>query len=87
MYQLSFHRKVLKQLKKLPKDDRVKILKKIRQLRYNPMNFNLDIRPYYNAEKGWRIRAGNLRAIYTFDIKNKVIYIEYLGYRGSVYKK
>ena len=86
MYRLAFHQRTLKQLKRLPKRDKVKILKKINQLKNNPMNLNLNIRPYYNAQKSWRIRAGKLRAIYTFDTKKKIIFIEYLGYRGNIYR-
>ena len=87
MYKVSFHQRAFKQLKKLPKQDKIKILKKIKKLKNNPINPNLDIKPYYNTEKSWRVRAGSLRAIYTFDAKEKLIYIEYLGYRGSIYKK
>jgi len=86
MFQIVFHPRTLKQLNKLPKQDKTKILKKISQLKNNPTDPNLNIRPYYNTEKSWRIRAGNLRVIYHFNTAKKIIYIEYLGYRGKVYK-
>ena len=85
MYQISFHHRTDKKLKKLTQKDRKKILTKIYKLRKNPVNKNLDIKPYHNAQKSWHIRAGDLRAIYTFDSKEKIIHIEYLGFRGSIY--
>lgn len=87
MYKILYHKRALKQLQKLPKQDQIKIISAINRLQDNPMNFKLNIRPYYNTVRSWRIRTGNLRAIYTFDTKKEIIFIEYLGYRGSVYKK
>jgi len=87
MYKLFFHKRSLKQLKKLPKHEQKKILKKIKKLQENPTDFSLNIKPLHNTQNSWRVRADNLRAIYTFDRKQKIIYIEYLGYRGSIYKR
>jgi mRNA-degrading endonuclease RelE of RelBE toxin-antitoxin system len=86
MYQVFFHLRAEKQLQKLTKKDKLKISKKINKLAKNPKNKSLNIEPFYNTEKSWRIRAGNLRAIYTVNHTKKAIFIEYLGFRGSIYK-
>jgi len=33
-----------------------------------------------------RIRIGNLRVIYAYEVKEDIIYVDYLGPRGEIYK-
>ena len=87
MYKVFYHRRARKHLKKLPKADQIKIATKVSKLQLNPLNHELDIVRYQKAKKSWRVRTGNLRIIYTFNSKQKIILIEFLGYRGSIYKK
>jgi len=87
MYNIVFHKRVKKQLKKLPRIDQTKIAKAVKKLQQNPLNPLLNIKPYQKTKRTWRIRTGKLRTIYRFDSKKKTIYIEYIGYRGDVYKK
>lgn len=86
MYNVFYHRRVRKQFKRLPKAEQKKVAEKIKQLSLNPNSTQLNIAPYLEAQKSWRIRIGNLRVIYTFDKKSKTILVEYLGWRGGVYK-
>lgn len=85
MFKILFHPKALKQLKKLPKRDQEKIIKAIYKLKKNPFSPKLDTRRFYRTIKSYRIRTGDLRAIYELDKKKKEVYIRYLGYRGQVY--
>jgi len=86
MYKVFYHRRVQKQFRRLTQSDRKKVAEKIKLLSHNPNNPQLNIAPYLEAKKSWRIRIGNLRAIYTIDKNLQTILVEYLGFRGSVYK-
>ena len=35
----------------------------------------------------FRLKMGNIRIIYSVDNKNRIIYIEVIGWRGDVYKR
>lgn len=87
MFDIVYHKRAIKQLIKLPKGEREKIAKKIEQLKNNPFDFNkLNIKRLAGTKNSWRVRAGNLRAIYNVIKDKNIIYIRYLGYRGSIYK-
>lgn len=86
MYNVFYHRRVKKQFKRLPQADQKKVAEKIKLLNLNPYDPQLNVAPYLEAQRSWRVRIGDLRAIYTLDKKSKTILVEYLGYRGSVYK-
>ncbi|MFH1840574.1 MAG: hypothetical protein ABH807_00220 [Candidatus Shapirobacteria bacterium] len=51
----------------------------------NPFADGLDVRRFHRAQKSYRIRAGNLRAIYEINTPEKEIYVRHLGYRGQIY--
>ena len=85
MYKVSYHPKAFKQLKKLPRQDQIKLTQVIYKLRQDPFSKKLNIRRFYRTLKSYRIRIGDLRAIYELDNKKKEIYIRHLGYRGQIY--
>jgi len=85
MYKAIYHPKAFKQLKKLPRQDQIKITQAIYKLQENPFSRQLNVRKFYRSQKSYRIRAGDLRAIYEVDSENKEVYIRHLGYRGQVY--
>jgi mRNA-degrading endonuclease RelE of RelBE toxin-antitoxin system len=87
MYRVIYHPRALRQLKRLPKQDQVKITQAIYRLQKNPFARELNVRRFYRTEKSYRIRAGDIRAIYEIDTKKKEIFVSYLGYRGQVYFK
>lgn len=83
MYQVKLSNQAEKDLKKLNKTHRIKVAKCIDLLAQNP----------FLGEKmegqftGWfRIKIPPLRIIYTPDLKNKIIWVRAIGYRGGVYK-
>ena len=86
MYSVFYHRRVRKQFRRLPQTDQKKVAVKIKLLSLDPYNPQLNIAPYLQSARSWRIRIGDLRAVYMLDKKSKTILIEYLGYRGNVYK-
>ena len=86
MYKAHYHKKAFKQLKKLHKQDQLKIAKTINKLELNPINPELNIKPYQKSKKTLRVRIGNLRLIYSFNSVKQTVFIESLGYRGSMYR-
>lgn len=86
MYNVDIDAKANKVLKKFPKTDQEKILKKIDSLKENPRPFGYE--PLHGKLSNYyRIRFGDYRIIYEiFDDKLFVLVIKIAG-RGHVYKK
>lgn len=85
MYQLLFHPEALKKLKRLHPNDRKRIITKLDLLLQNPRSETLSIRKLANTKNSFRIRSGDLRAIFEIDKEKKIIYIWDVDYRGSIY--
>jgi len=75
---------VKKQLARLERPERERIIQVLDNLRYNPFNF--DVRPLKGRPE-WRLRVGRWRVILRVDQQNLVIVAVSLGPRGDVYKK
>jgi mRNA interferase RelE/StbE len=84
-YNLYFHPNSLKRLKKIPQSDRKRVIQKISSLGKNPFAANLDIKKLATSKNCFRIRIGDLRAIYELNHKRKTIYVWEIDYRGKVY--
>ncbi len=84
MYEIFLERRVISQLKKIPKPDYLHIKKQIFQLASNP-------RPSRSIKlKGrnaYRIRWGNYRIIYEIKDKVLVVLIIDVGHRKNIYRK
>lgn len=85
IYQVLTHRQAKRALKRIHPHDRKRLLKAFSRLKREPFSKKLDIRKLARTKNSFRIRVGDLRAIYEIDKKKKVIYIWEVGYRGSVY--
>lgn len=85
MYNLNFHPRVAKRLKQLHPNDKKRILEKIDKLSQNPKDTSLDIKKLSGTNSSFRLRSGNLRAIFEFSEKEKIIYVWDIDYRGSIY--
>lgn len=85
MYKLLFHPQAVKKLKHLHSNDRQRILKKIDKLSQNPQTKTLDIKKLVNTQNSFRLRSGDIRAIFEVDKKTETIYIWDVDYRGSIY--
>ncbi|WP_446010181.1 type II toxin-antitoxin system RelE family toxin [Candidatus Electrothrix sp.] len=83
-YDIEFRPAVLKSLKPFPKQDLVRIKKKIEELAENLPN------PDQTKMKGnnpfHKVRSGNYRIIYTIEEKRLVILIVKIGHRKDVYR-
>ncbi len=86
MYAIKYHKKVIKQLKKLPNHERQKVVQSIHRLNNEREAKALDIKRFTKTEKSFRLRIGKIRIIYQMDTAAKTIFVKRVGYRGDVYK-
>ena len=84
MYQLLFHPRTKRQLRKLPDPLRTKVFVQVEKLSHNPFE-NMDIKKLAQTKRSYRLRVGELRVIYEIDQKSKEIYVQEIGFRGQIY--
>lgn len=80
---ISFVKSAEKELLDLDKNLARRLLEKIRLLETNP--FGQDSQKLTGG-KGYRIRIGTYRVVYTVDKKNQIITIIKIGHRREIYK-
>ena len=80
-YQIFIEKRAQKFIKKLPKQDKVRLLKAIYEL---PKG---DVKPMQGYDEYFRLRVGDYRIIYTVDNGKLVICVVDAGNRGDIYKK
>lgn len=85
MYKLFYHPEALKKLKRLHPNDRKRILEKLVSLSQDPQSPILDLRKLVNTKSSFRLRTGDIRAIFEINKESKIIYIWDIDYRGSIY--
>lgn len=85
MYQITFVSGLDKDLKKIPRTDQLKIMKKVESLAKAPFP------PGYKCLQGTfsgyhRIRCGNYRIVYSINKEKTTILIVKIGHRGYIYE-
>lgn len=80
-YQIFIEKRAQKFIKKLPKQDKVRLLKAISEL---PKG---DIKPMQGYDEYFRLRVGDYRVIYRVDHGHLIICVIDAGNRGDIYKK
>ena len=86
MYEVKYKSSVKKDLKKIGKDESLKIIKKINiKLALNPKELAIPLK----GQDGtlWRFRAGDYRVIYTFNDSELWVLVVKVGHCREVYKK
>ncbi len=83
-YSVSFELESIDDLDKISQDTRVRILKKIQWL---SINFEkISPLPLTGQWSGfYKLRVGDYRVIYEFDIENQLIFIARVGHRREIY--
>lgn len=81
--QVAFSNTAQKQLKKLPKTERVKVIKKIRVLKENPLA-GKKLSGMFEGKRS--IRSWPYRVIYRYTPDTKSIFINVIEHRQGVYK-
>lgn len=83
MFQVILANQAKKDLKRLDAVFKEKVIKNLKMLKENPF---LGQKMAGQFEGSYRIKIPPIRIIYTPDIKNKIIFVRAIGFRGGVYK-
>lgn len=83
-YKIFFTKKSEKNLTHLASYDAKSIIRKLQQLKI-PFPNNLDIKKMSGTPGFYRLRSGNVRAIFEILEKQKEIWIRKIDYRGNIY--
>jgi len=83
-YRVEIKSSALKALKKLPKESKKSVGKKIKKLVNFPKVSN--VKKLSRPLDGYRLRVGKYRVLFTADSKRKLITIYIINHRKAVYK-
>ena len=83
MFQVILANQAKRDLKRLDAVFKEKVIKNLKMLKENPF---LGQKMAGQFEGSYRIKIPPIRIIYTPDIKNKIIFVRAIGFRGGVYK-
>jgi len=81
-YRIIWHRKALKELRKLPKDIALRFIRRARDLNEYPAKGS---RPL-TGSRFRSIRAGEYRAVLDIDHDSRTVRVLLIGHRKNVYK-
>jgi mRNA interferase RelE/StbE len=82
-YELQIKPSAVKEIGKLPRKDRSKIVQKIRALAVNPRPHGCE---KLSAEEKYRARQGDYRVVYSIDDNERVVLVVKVGHRKEVYR-
>jgi mRNA interferase RelE/StbE len=86
MSDVKVHRHAARYLERLPKDTKERIKEVLKRLRASPLE-QTGVSQMVGEWAGYyRIRVGKFRIIFWFDEKEDVVWVDYIGARGDVYK-
>ena len=80
-YAVLLHPKAAKELQKIEKKIRARIIECAKELRENPEKIGKPLR----QSDFWSLRIGDYRAIYQIDGSRKQVVILFIGHRSKVY--
>jgi len=83
LFKVKIHKKVAREILRLPKNIREQILDAIRNMRKDP--FSGDVKPIKGVRGVFRRRVGDYRIAFSVDFENKIIVILRIGHRRSFY--
>jgi mRNA interferase RelE/StbE len=86
MYELKYRRKARNYLARLPLKIKSVIVNNLHELAANPDNPSLDI-DVLKGRKGFRLRVGQYRIIYTRQDDQLIIEVVKIRTRGDIYKR
>ena len=85
MYRLRYRRQARNYLARLPRKTKTAIVNKLHELTANPDNPDLDIE-ILKGRKGFRLRVGQYRVIYTRQDDQFILEVVKVRARGDIYK-
>lgn len=83
-YQTRFHPAARADLRKIPKQTAMTILRKLAQLEYDP--YGDGTTAMVSRPDRRRLRVGDYRVIYTIDNGELVVWVIHIGHRFDVYR-
>lgn len=82
-YKIEFRRSVEKELKRMPKDDQIRVLRRISLLANDPRP---DGCKKLSGQERYRIRQGNYRVLYEIIDDRLIVVVVKVGNRRDVYE-
>lgn len=83
-YTIIFSKRAEKFLDSLDKQNKQRIIEKVRELKTN--SENLDIKKLKSKHDLYRLRVGNFRVVYSIEHEQIIIYIVAIGHRRDIYQ-
>jgi len=83
-YSVSLKKSVLKDLERLPKADRVRVLERIGSLAENPRPRDCE---KLSALERYRVRVGDYRIVYSIEDGALVVWVVRVGHWRDVYRR
>ena len=84
MYKVSIKNSALKEIQRIPKDFRLKIIEVIDSLAANPRPSG--VKKLENFEDSYRIRVGQFRIVYKIEDRRLIVEVVKVGNRKEVYR-
>ncbi|NLC04303.1 MAG: type II toxin-antitoxin system RelE/ParE family toxin [Tissierellia bacterium] len=78
-YNIQYDKRCLKYLKKLSKDNQLRIIKAINELPFG------DVKRLQGGNRNYRLRVGDYRIIFSKDDEKLSVLIIEIGQRGDIY--
>ncbi|MGB6881839.1 MAG: type II toxin-antitoxin system RelE/ParE family toxin [Microgenomates group bacterium] len=85
-WNILYHPRAVKQLKKLHTTDQKKTIDKLRKLAKNFKSKSLSAIPLVGTKSSFRLKIGKIRIIFEKDYKTKTIYVWRIKYRKDIYR-
>ena len=83
MYALTYDRRIEKDVRRIPKSERVTIFRHIEQLAENPRRSQVE---KLTGAEGYRLRVGDYRVLFTIDDPSHTVTIYRVRHRRDAYR-
>lgn len=85
-YTVEYTNKVIKQLRKLDKTNKNKIIKAIENVAVDPYAKNPNVKPLKGDLGGYRVRVGDYRVVYDLHDGLRILEVIAAGHRKEIYR-
>lgn len=85
MYKVKLIKQAVKSLEKLNSSEKKRFYRKLKRVAEDPYRRNPNVKRLTKPLKGYRLRIGDLRVLYTLDDEAELLRVYKIGFRGSIY--